>query len=44
MGCDFPNKNALKPFNDTNKSEEHFNNFFQLKNENVASTKKKKKP
>jgi len=43
MGCDFPNKNVLKLFNETNKNEERFNNFVQLTEENLASTKKKKK-
>jgi hypothetical protein len=37
VGCDFPNENVLEPFNETNKNEEHLNNFVQL-------TKKKKKP
>ncbi len=42
MGCDFPKKNVLKLFNDTNKNEEHLNKIFQLMKENLASTKKKK--
>jgi hypothetical protein len=42
MGCDFPNKNVLKLFNEVNKNEERFNNFVQLTKENLASTKKKK--
>jgi hypothetical protein len=41
MGCDFPNKNVLKPFNETNKNEKHLNNFVQLTKENLASTKKR---
>jgi hypothetical protein len=41
MGCDFPKKNVLKLFNDTNKNEEHLNKTFQLMKENLASTKKK---
>jgi hypothetical protein len=27
MGCDFRNKNILKPFNGTSRNEEHLNNF-----------------
>jgi hypothetical protein len=38
MGCDFPNKDFFKPFNEINRNEEHISNFFQLTNENIAST------
>jgi hypothetical protein len=32
MGCDFPTKNVLKPFNETNQNEKHLNDFVQLIN------------
>jgi hypothetical protein len=44
MGCDFSNKNVLKPFNETNRNEEHLNDFVQLMNESLTSKKKRKKP
>jgi hypothetical protein len=34
VGCVFPNKNVLKPFNGSNKNEEHFDNFVPLMKEN----------
>jgi hypothetical protein len=43
MGCDFPNKDVFKPFNETNRNEKHLNNLVQLTNENPASTKKRKR-
>jgi hypothetical protein len=43
MGCDFCNKDVLKPFNETNRNEEHFNNFFQLMNESPTLAKEKRK-
>ncbi len=43
MGCDFPNKDVFKPFNENNRNEEHLSNYVQLTNENPTSTKKKEK-
>jgi hypothetical protein len=42
MGCVFPNKNVLKPFNGTSTNEEHLNNFVPLTKENRVSTTRKK--
>jgi hypothetical protein len=42
MGCDFLNKNVLKPFNGTSRNEKHFNNFVSLVKENPTSTTQKK--
>jgi hypothetical protein len=39
MGCDFFNKDVLKPFNGTNRNEKHHNIFFQLTKTNLASIK-----
>jgi hypothetical protein len=43
MGCDFPPKNVLKSFNETNRNEKHLNSFVQLTKENHVSTKTKTK-
>jgi hypothetical protein len=43
MGCDFFNKDVLKPFNGTSRNEEHLNHFVQLMKENPTLKKKKKK-
>jgi hypothetical protein len=43
MGCDFPNKDVLKPFDGISRNEEHLNNFVQSTKENLASKKKKEK-
>jgi hypothetical protein len=43
MGCEFPNKDVFKPFNENNRNEEHLSNCVQLTNKNPTSTKKKKK-
>jgi hypothetical protein len=38
MGCVFLNKNVFKPFNGTNRDEEHFNKFIPLTEQNRTST------
>jgi hypothetical protein len=42
MGCDFLNKDVLKPFNGTSRNENHLNNFVPLMKENLTSTTPKK--
>ncbi len=42
MGCDFLNKDVLKPLNGTNRNENHLNVFVPLMKENPTSTTPKK--
>jgi hypothetical protein len=41
VGCDFLNKDVLKPFNGTSRNEKHFNNFVPLMEKGPTSTNQK---